>query len=249
MYMAGIRTLASPIFLVSEKPVRNDVILELWDYLMNFELSRCQKQFIELYGMIGISMVYTPRNNVEELYKTLESYLSNPRVVCIGEIGIEPASKTCPDLDEQEEFVRRQVQIAQKHNVCLDFHIPLPPDQKKKYTGKCLSICEEYGFPLDKVAIDHCSEANLGIALEAGGYAAITVQPWREITPESAAELVISHIDRFGPDRIMIDSDCGGGPSDPLAVAKTALALRRKGVADEVIDRVCSTNSKTFYGI
>ena len=249
MYMSGIRTLVSPLFLGSIKPVSSDVIIEMWDYLLDIQFGRCLKHFIEPYGMIGISMVYTPRGDPAHLYDKMEEYLDNQRVVCIGEIGIEPASKSCPDLGAQEELVRAQVQLAKEKNICLDFHVPLPPDQKKKYTEKCLAICGEYGVPFDRVAVDHCTGANLEAALESGAHAAITVQPWRSITPESAADLVVEYTARYGDDRIMIDSDCGDGPSEPLAVAKTALALRHKGVSDDTINRVCSENSKRFYGI
>jgi predicted metal-dependent TIM-barrel fold hydrolase len=175
--------------------------------------------------------------------------LYQTRVVCVGEIGFEPSSRTCPDLHGQEELVRREVRLSKEVNVCLDFHVPLPPDQKRKYSEKSLSIYQEYDFPMNKVAIDHCTGANLEVALNAGAYAAISVQPWRSITPEIAAYLAVEFAERFGPDRIMIDTDCGSGPYDPLAVAKTTLALRQKGVPEQTINKVCSTNAKTFYGI
>jgi predicted metal-dependent TIM-barrel fold hydrolase len=81
--------------------------------------------------------------------------------------------------------------------------------------------------------------------LDAGAYSAITVQSWRNMTPQIAAKLVKEH----GSERIMIDSDCGGGPSDPLAVAKTAMELRRIGVGEKDIDKVCYFNGRQFYGL
>ena len=98
---------------------------------------------------------------------------------------------------------------------------------------------------MDQVVIDHCSEVNIEMALEAGASAGISVQPWRNMTPDLAADLVVKH----GSNRIMINSDCGSGPSDPVAVSKTAVALTKKGASDQVIEAVCWSNSRKFYGI
>ena len=171
--------------------------------------------------MIGISMVRTPRDDPSGLYAVLPEYLKRPDVVAIGEIGIEPNSKTCSDLKQQEAFVRKQVAIAKDVDIFVDFHTPFPPEVKREYTQMMLDICRECGLPMSKVIIDHCTDANLGLALEAGANAAISVQPWREITGETAADLIMEH----GFERIMVDSDYSGLPSDPLAVPKTAQAL------------------------
>jgi uncharacterized protein len=114
-----------------------------------------------------------------------------------------------------------------------------------QYTEETLSICAQESFPMKKVVIDHCSDANIGMVLKKGAYAAITVQPFRNMTPEKAADLVI----QYDFHNIMIDSDASGLPSDHLAVARTALALKKKGVSEEMINRVCFENCMTCYGI
>jgi predicted metal-dependent TIM-barrel fold hydrolase len=108
-----------------------------------------------------------------------------------------------------------------------------------------LDICRACEFSMTKVIIDHCTDANIGMALEAGANAAISVQPWRNVTPDMAADIIIEH----GFERVMIDSDASGLPSDPLAVPKTAMAMKKKGVSEENIEKVCFLNSKQVYGI
>ena len=243
MRLAGIRAIVAPIHLDAAKPVSSRTIKDVWDYLLEVQFGRAKANGIKAHAMIGISMVSTPADDPEDLYRALPSYLNREEVVAIGEIGFEPNSRTCSDIKEQAGLIRRQLEIAAAENICVNFHVPNAPDQKKAFTEKTLKICRECDFPMDKVVIDHCSEVNLGMALDAGAYAAITVQPWRNMTPEIAADLAST----FGPERVMVDSDCGGGISDPLAVPKTAVALMDKGMAENDIEDILYGNAVKAY--
>ncbi len=245
MYLAGVREVVSPVQLAGTKAVSSEVIREMWDYQISFQLPRVKKCFIEAYAMIGISMVSTPKDDPAELYEILPEYLKRPQVVAIGEIGFEPNSRTCKDLGFQEELLRGQLQVAAVTDARVVIHVPNKADEKVKYTEKSLTLCNEYKVPLHRVVIDHCTDVNLDIVLKSGAYAAITVQPWRPVSPEKAADMIL----KFGTDRIMINSDCGTQLSDPLAVPKTALELKKKGAAEQDIEMVCRNNSRTFYGI
>ena len=245
MRMAGIGTIISPIHLDAAKPVSHDTIVEMWDYLIDVHFPRAQQHLIKPFGMIGISMVGTPKDDPAGLYTLLQDYLKRPDVVAVGEIGIEPNSRTCKDIEKQKEYVRGQLDAARGLDVCIDFHVPNIPEDKKKYTEITLQICREMDFPMSRVVIDHSSDANIEMVLEAGANAAVTVQPFRNVTPELAADIVMKH----GFDRIMFDSDFSSLPSDHLAVPKTAMALRKKGVPEDQIEKVCSTNAKKLYGI
>lgn len=245
MSMAGIKTVIAPVQLMAGKAVSPETIKDVWDFLFELQFLRAEKNFIKAYGMIGISMVSTPRDSVEALYELLPQYLSRPEVVAIGEIGVEPGSRTCTDLKQQEEYVVRQLPIAKEAGVCVDFHTPNAAEPKKEWTRRMIELCREADMPMDKVIFDHCTDANLGDVLESGAWAAISVQPWRPVTPEMAANF----IGEFGVDRIMIDSDCGPMASDPLAVAKTAFAMKQAGFAYADIEKVCGQNCRAAYGI
>jgi predicted metal-dependent TIM-barrel fold hydrolase len=244
MYMSGIREIVSPVHLAAAKPVHWQTIVEMWDYLLEVQFARAEKAFIKTRAMIGISMVSTPADNDSALFEVLPKYLRRPDVVAIGEIGLEPGSGTCKDLAYQEKLVKAQLEIAKREGVCVDFHVPNLPPQKREFTQRILDICGACGMPLNKVAIDHCSDANIDLVLKAGAQAAITVQPFRGMTPSLAAEIIAKN----GFERIMIDSDFSGLPSDHLAVPKTALALKRLGVSESDIEKVGALNAKSFYG-
>ena len=245
MRLCDMQAIITPIHLDAAKPVSCQTIQEVWDYLLEVQFGRAEANGIRPYAMIGVSMVSTPADDPEQLFARMPAYLQRKDVVAIGEIGFEPNSKTCKDMAFQEMLIRRQLAIAAAEDICVDFHVPNAPEQKRDYTRETLDICKECDFSMDKVIIDHCSEANIEMVLAAGAWAAISVQPWRKMTAEIAAELIGTH----GPERIMVDSDCGGGISDPLAVPKTAVALAQRGFPETDIEKVLYGNPMRCYGL
>ena len=245
MALAGVEKIISAVHLDTSRRVSSETILATWDSLLTFHFGRVKASLIQPYAMVGISMVCTPADDAETLWKALPGYLARPEVVAAGEIGLEPSSACCPDMAVQEELVRRQVDIARQAGTRANLHTPNAPDQKKQYTQRTLDICREVGIDMNQVVIEHCSEANLAMVLDAGAWAGITVQPVRNMTPESAADLVL----QFGTERIMIDSDHSGLPADHLSVPKTAWALRKKEAPEEAVLKVCAENSNQLYGI
>jgi uncharacterized protein len=45
-------------------------------------------------------------------------------------------------------------------------------------------------------------------------------------------------VESYGPERLIVDSACDWGVSDPLAVAKTARLMAQRGVSTEAIHQV-----------
>lgn len=245
MAVAGVSKIISAIHLDTAKAVSPETIIATWDSLLEVHFGRAKANLIQPYAMLGASMVCAPSGDAQVLWEALPGYLARPEVVAVGEIGLEPSSACCPDMAVQEELVRRQVDIARQSGTKANLHTPNPPDQKKLYTQRTLDICREVGIDMGQVVIEHCSEANLALVLDAGAWAGITVQPVRQLTPEMAADLVA----QFGSERVMIDSDHSGLPADHLSVPKTAYAMRKKDIPLETVLKVCADNSNGLYGI
>ncbi len=245
MRLAGVGEVVSPIMLDAAKAVSSDTIADMWDYLLDVQLDRAKGHLLKGHGMVCLNMASTPREDPARLLGRLPEYLERPEIVAIGEIGFEPQSRTCQDLRVQETLLMQQLRIAKDAGVLVVIHTPHPPDSKRLFAERTLELCARCNLPMAQVAIDHCSEANIRMALDAGAYAGISVQPWRGMTPDMATDLVRDH----GSERIMLDSDCSSQHSDPLAVPKTALALQRKGVSEKNIEKVCGENARRFYRI
>lgn len=245
MKLAGVETVVSPVQLGCEGMLHTDTIIDIWHSQLTRQFRRARNALIRPYAMLGISMVALPLDAEARLYEELESLLGKPEVVAIGEIGFEPGSASNKDRDYQRAILLEQIRIAAKCGKLVDIHTPNAAAEKVKATEETLKLCAETGIELSKVVFDHCSADNLELVLESGANAAISVQPWRKITPDMAAEWVMTR----PADRIMIDSDCSELLSDPLAVAKTAVALEKRGAESQLIQAVCSGNAGRIYGL
>ena len=243
MNLTGIRKVVSPVNWSSKEPVPASTIVDVWEHQIDYQLPRLGKMLIDSYAMIGVSMVSVPVD-WEKLLEKLPAYLENPKVVAIGEIGFQPGSRTCKDIAVQETIVKEQIKIARELKIPVVFHVP-EGEEKKEYTGRTLELCKEGNLPMSAVLIDHCSDSNIDMVLEAGATCGISVQPWRNLSPKNAADLILDR----APDRICVNSDASTRESDPIAVARVAYELKKKGASDELIEKVCCTNGKEFYNI
>lgn len=244
MYLAGIRKFVSAVVFPRMTPVDSGTLRSLWDFQVEDEVARARDYLLDAYAMIGIAMVSVP-SDPDRLLEVLPSYLRKTRVVAVGEIGLDPASPTCPDLGRQRELYVAQLEIASACQLPVVLHTPNKPDLKVRFTEEALRLARDKGFDLSRLVVDHCSRVNLPLALEAGAHAAITIQPWRGLTVEDAADLVAE----FGDDRIWVNSDASDLPSDPLAVPRLAYALKKRGFSEESVRKVCLTNAACFYGL
>ena len=80
--------------------------------------------------------------------------------------------------------------------------------------------------------------------LNRGYYAAFSIYPQTKMGNERMTEIVR----QYGAERIIVDSACDWGISDPLAVPKTAALMAERGITTEVIRKVTYENALAAYG-
>jgi predicted metal-dependent TIM-barrel fold hydrolase len=78
--------------------------------------------------------------------------------------------------------------------------------------------------------------------LDAGMWAGMTLYPESKCSPPRAIDMV----ENYGNERIWMNSACDWGISDPLAVPRTALEMKRRGHSAEAIDKLIFKNPLTF---
>jgi predicted metal-dependent TIM-barrel fold hydrolase len=93
------------------------------------------------------------------------------------------------------------------------------------------------------VIIDHNTEETIQAARDSGCWCGHTVYPVTKLSPERAVTILEKH----GLDRMLINSSCDWGPSDPLMVPRTVLEMRRRGFADRDIETVVWKNPIAFF--
>jgi hypothetical protein len=63
-----------------------------------------------------------------------------------------------------------------------------------------------------------------------------------------APERKVGLVKQFGPERLIVDSDCDWGISDPLSVPKTGRLMAEQGIAADAIRLVTYANALAVYG-
>ena len=187
MSMAGIKAVVSHVYYPHQHvKINANTYFDFYDRKIHWEPARTRTELIETFLGVGINMVDVP-TDWEKVIEALPQYLDEERVVCIGEIGIEPGSETA-DTAVQEEILKAELKIAKAHNMPVNFHTP--PQEKEKWIEKYAALIEEAGVDKDKVTIDHANPSVVDLIWEMGFYAGVTIQSWRNVTPLQAAEVL-----------------------------------------------------------
>jgi len=134
-----------------------------------------------------------------------------------------------------------QIQLAVAHRLPLLIH--LPHRDKKRGCERTLALVKETGFPVERTLVDHNTEETLPLVLDSGCWAGHSIYPQTKMDEPRMVALV----QRYGAERILVNSAADWGVSDPLKVPKTRDAMRAAGIADAVLEAVFWRNPIAFF--
>ncbi len=172
-----------------------------------------------------------------EVVSLIPEFLDCPGVLGIGEIGLNKNTRN--ELTILEE----QIRLAEEHGQMVLVHTPHLED-KLKGTRIIMDALAASRIDPGRILIDHVEEHTVAEVLDRGFWAGMTLYPDTKVTPQRAVDI----IEMYGTERIWMNSAGDWGCSDPLAVPKARLEMRRRGHAVEIIDRVTLNNPLTFLG-
>lgn len=172
----------------------------------------------------------------EEVIALVPKFLDRPNVLGIGEIGLNKNSR-----NELRVF-EMQVELAAKHNQLILVHTPHLEDKLKGTRLILDALKSDRRIRPERVIIDHVEEHTIEMVLDAGMWAGMTLYPETKCTPARAIDM----LETFGSERLWLNSACDWGVSDPLAVPKTALEMKKRGHLAAAIERVVFQNPKKF---
>jgi predicted metal-dependent TIM-barrel fold hydrolase len=122
--------------------------------------------------------------------------------------------------------------------------IHTPHRDKKRGASRSMDIILEHKLAPPRVVIDHVNEETVREVLDRGFWAAFSIYPHSKMTAQRMCDIV----QIYGAERLIVDSACDWGVSDPLSVPKTAKLLAERGVSVEDVTRVTYANALTAYG-
>ena len=94
------------------------------------------------------------------------------------------------------------------------------------------------------IVVDHNNEETVSEVLDRGYWAAFSIYP----STKMGNARMVDILDQYGAERIMVDSACDWGISEPLGVAKTAKLALERGIPAENVHKVCYANALAAYG-
>ena len=153
----------------------------------------------------------------------------------IGEIGLNKNTKN------EHTILEEHIALAKERDLPILVHTPHLED-KLKGTRLIVDALKNAQVNPDRVVIDHVEEHTAAIALDAGFWAGMTLYPESKCTPGRAIDI----LETFGMERIWMNSACDWGISDPLAVIKCALEMKKRQHAGELVEKVIYENPRSF---
>ena len=172
----------------------------------------------------------------EEVIALIPQFLNRPNVLGIGEIGLNKNSRN------ELRVLEMQVELAAKFNQLILVHTPHLED-KLHGTRLILDVLKsDRRIRPERVIIDHVEEHTVEMVLDGGMWAGMTLYPETKCTPARAIDM----LELYGNERLWLNSACDWGVSDPLAVPKTALEMKKRGHQTKTIEKVIFSNPKKF---
>jgi uncharacterized protein len=174
----------------------------------------------------------------EEVIAMIPRFLDRPNVLGIGEIGLNKNSRN------ELKVLEMHVDLAARYHQLILVHTPHLED-KLKGTRLILDVLKnDRRIRPERVIIDHVEEHTVEMVLDAGCWAGMTLYPETKCSPARAIDI----LETCGQERIWLNSACDWGVSDPLAVPKTAVEMKKRGHPAATIDKVFYLNPKQFLG-
>jgi len=249
----GIRAMVSPAYVLLPAYDAH-TILSATDHLIRLIKPTYDRFFIKVFATVGLNMLVIPED-YEKVLERYPKYIEDvEEVVAVGEVGLDPrdprrigfvAETAVPtSMELQTEILKEEMRLGKKYNIPVDCHTPPNWDEPKirriEFAERYLELADEVGLPRELLIIDHADEEMVKLISGSGAWAAITVQPWRKLHPEDAAEI----IGKYGTERILVDCDAAAQPwpSNALAVPDTAFAMRRYGLSEADVRKVLYDN-------
>jgi predicted metal-dependent TIM-barrel fold hydrolase len=236
MAKAGIVAIIEPAFWLGQPRTHVGSFEDYFLSLTGWERFRASQFGIRHYCTIACN----PKEaNIPELAKgvleMMPRYLEKDGVLAVGEIGYDDMTKA------EEEMFSAQIEMARDAGLPILVHTP--HRDKKRGTERTIALVRECKFPEELVLIDHNNEETLPLTLATGCWAGHSIYP---NTKMDEARMV-SLVQKYGAERMIINSAADWGVSDPLKVPKTVELMRKSGISEATIEQIVWRNPIAFF--
>jgi uncharacterized protein len=236
MAAAGIRALVEPAFWLGQPRTSAGSFVDYFSSLVGWERFRAAQFGIRHHCAIGLNPKEANDPDLRrEVLAILPRFLAKDGVVAVGEIGFDAMTA------DEEAALTAQLALAREHALPVLVHTP--HRDKAAGTRRTLELVEAAGLAPETVLIDHNNELTAAEVLASGCWAGFSIYPHTKMDEQRMVGVLEEH----GPERIIVNSACDWGVSDPLKVPKTAAAMRAAGFEERAIEQVVWDNPVAFF--
>jgi predicted metal-dependent TIM-barrel fold hydrolase len=239
MARAGVVAVSEPAFWAGFDRGSAASFADYFRQLTDVEPQRAARYGIDHYCWLCINA--KEAENValsREVIKLIPPLLDHPRVLGIGEIGLNKNTRNEITIFEE------QVDLAANHDQLILIHTPHLQDKHKGTSIIIDILAHDRRIRPERVLIDHCEEHTIRMAREAGFWCGLTIYPVTKVTPQRGADI----LETFGPEKICVNSASDWGESSPSMLTDTCLEYRRRGHSEARSDRDLFNNPCRFFG-
>jgi predicted metal-dependent TIM-barrel fold hydrolase len=237
MALTGCVAVTEPAFWAGWDRSTAEGVDDYFRQLTDFEPRRAAQYRIQHYAWVGMNPKESDNRDLSrQVLQRLPAFLDNPTVLGIGEIGLNRVTRN------EIATYTEQIEMAAARRELVLIHTPHLED---KHKGTRISVEVLLRYPELKpgrVLVDHAEEHTIEGILEHGYWAGLTLYPQTKISAQRAVDV----IEQYGPDRILVAGACDWGPSDPIAVPRFAMEMRRRRHPEALIHQVIFENPVKF---
>ncbi len=184
------------------------------------------------YVALGVHPARIPWLGLDAVLARLPERLGRPEAVAVGEVGLFEGG------EREEGVFGRQIDLAR--DLRLPLVVTLPVRHRARVLKRTLALLRDREVP---------PEGALLVRADAASVATIRGVGYRVALGGMEAEAIAELVARHGPEGLLLASEVGDGPSDPVALARTVDRLEAAGLSRAVVRRVARENAEGFYGV
>jgi predicted metal-dependent TIM-barrel fold hydrolase len=236
MATAGIVAVLEPAFWLGQPRTSVGSFVDYFDTIIGWERFRAEQFGVRHYCTIALNPKEANDDRVNQaVLDVMPRFLEKDGVVGVGEIGFDDMTA------KEDHFFSAQLELARRHDLPVLIHTP--HRDKVRGVQRTVALLKEAGFPMERALIDHNTEETVPHVIETGAVMGFSIYPETKMDEER----MVAILERWGTDRMVINSAADWGKSDPLKIPKTTVAMRRRGFAETEIEKVVWHNPVRFF--
>jgi len=236
MAAAGVRAVVEPAFWLGQPRTNPGSFIDYFDSLIGWEPFRASQYGIRHHATIALNPKEANDSRCRPVLELLPRYLDKDGVVAVGEIGYDSMTPA------EDEALAAQLVLAVEHELPALVHTP--HRDKAAGTRRTLDVVHEVGIDAGRVLVDHLNEVTVPLVHDSGCWMGFSIYPDTKMSPPRMVEI----LQRYGLERVLVNSAADWGKSDPLLTVATANAMLAAGFSADDVDRVMWRNPVEFYG-